>query len=48
MWAVGTMKHLVLLVVVRNLRIHGLGSALTECIFCLFLGPEECFGGEVP
>ena len=26
-WAVGTIKHLVLLVVGQNLRIHGLGSA---------------------
>ena len=26
-WAVGTIKHLVLLVVGQHLRIHGLGSA---------------------
>ena len=38
-WAVGTMKHLVLLVV-RNWRILGLNVAF-------FLGgPEECFCGE--
>ena len=27
-WAVGTMKYLVLFVVVRNFRIHGLGKSL--------------------
>ena len=46
MWAVGTIKHLVLLVVGKNLRIHGGEVFRLNVSFVCFLGPEESFSGE--
>ena len=47
-WAVGTIKHLVLLVVSCWTQFEDTWSGKCLGLMCLvcFLGPEECFSGE--